>query len=333
MPTSQHVANSSLSLLSFLFHWGFHRSIVNFHRSILKMSQVTEAEAPVLSNTSITLEMPQVAEAAEAPVLSKTERMAAKKARKLARRKARAEAAAKGLPPPQFFSHHNLPSSSSSTTTTSSSTTSTGHTFASKFNDHFETPSLAYSDLAPLLLALNASSKIIYDPFYCKGSMVQHLGSLGFNNVINKNEDFWRVLDQNALPTFDICVTNPPYSDRDKERTVDFIIKSKKPGFVLLPSYCGNKAWLERARGGQKCFVVRPHHDYQYQHIAGKGHATSPFHSSWFCFNCDFDQMKRISPLVQELHGLTKVGVSFKKRLSSKRRKAMNKKRKRSTIE
>ena len=273
-----------------------------------------------------------MSQVAEAPVLSKTERMAAKKARKLARRKARAEAAAKGLPPPQFFSHHNLPSSSSSSTTTSS-TTSTGHTFASKFNDHFETPALAYSDLAPLLLALNASSKIIYDPFYCKGSMVQHLGSLGFNNVINKNEDFWRVLDQNALPTFDICVTNPPYSDRDKERTVDFIIKSKKPGFVLLPSYCGNKAWLERARRGQKCFVVRPYHDYQYQHIAGKGHATSPFHSSWFCFNCDFDQMKRISPLVQELHGLTKVGVSFKKRLSSKRRKAMNKKRKRSTVE
>ena len=57
--------------------------------------------------------MSQVTEA-EAPVLSKTERMAAKKARKLARRKARAEAAAKGLPPPQFFSHHNLPSYSSS---------------------------------------------------------------------------------------------------------------------------------------------------------------------------------------------------------------------------
>ena len=286
------------------------------------------------------------------PVLSKAERVAIKKARKLARRKARLDAAAQGLPPPTFLPSSTTPiaqdSSTTTTTTTntltssspissSSSSTSTSstthHNFASKFNDHFETPLQAYKDLAPLLRHLNPNSntQIIYDPFYCQGSMVQHMNTIGFSNVINQNVDFWNVLKEKRLPSFDVVVTNPPYSDDDKEKTVRFICETKKPGFVLLPSYCGNKTWLKRAttKSKQEYFVVRPVIDYQYNHLHHKGHKDgSPFHSSWFCFNCNYKEMKSVSPnLVQKISELKSVGVQFTKRLSSKRRKAMKRKR------
>jgi hypothetical protein len=265
-------------------------------------------------------------------ILTKAERDAAKKARKLARRKARAAAAAKGLPPPVFFTPSNISSPSTSTTTTTiatniTTTTSTPrHTFHSKFNDHFETPFNAYADLEPILDHIKNKQQVIYDPFYCQGSMVSHLRRLGFNNVINRNEDFWQVLKEKTVPEFDVCVTNPPYSDQDKERCVQFMVNSKRPGFVLLPSYCANKTWMKRALSGQECFVIRPKEDYQFAHIQNKGHKKSPFHSSWFCLNLKYDEMKGVSPLVQKLESLGSVGVSFKKRPSSKRRKKLKRK-------
>lgn len=274
----------------------------------------------------------------ESTILTKVERVAAKKARKLARRKARAEAMTNGLPPP-IFSPPPPPTQKSIKSTASSPSKSNapptnkhGHTFTSKFNDHFETPLQAYTDLAPLLTALSGSSKIIYDPFFCKGSMVKHMHSIGFPSIINRNEDFWSNICNNTVPNYDICVTNPPYSDDDKEKTIAFIVGSQKPGFVLLPSYCGNKTWFKRA--SSKCsltnmFVLRPRIDYQYKHlIEGKQKDSSPFHSSWFCFNVSYEQMKRCSTLVQQIEsGLKDVGVKFTKRLSSKRRKALKRKR------
>jgi hypothetical protein len=65
--------------------------------------------------------------------------------------------------------------------------------FESKYNDHFETPLEAFTDIAPLLRALASSlgkpekELVIYDPYYCKGSMVSHLKELGFETVINRN--------------------------------------------------------------------------------------------------------------------------------------------------
>ena len=60
-----------------------------------------------------------------------------------------------------------------------------------------------YRDIADVLhqLALhlgktNASLRI-YDPYYCEGSVLLHLRALGFGNVYNRNEDFYKVVAQN----------------------------------------------------------------------------------------------------------------------------------------
>lgn len=56
--------------------------------------------------------------------------------------------------------------------------------------------------------------------FFCAGTVVDLLGSLGFGNVYNRCEDFYHMLSRGALPDYDVIVTNPPYSHDHKERTL-----------------------------------------------------------------------------------------------------------------
>jgi len=70
---------------------------------------------------------------------------------------------------------------------------------------------------------------IIFDPFYCQGSVLRNLAALGFTNVINaKQVSFfciflnWNTLVawshllyqdfySNPVPKYDVLLTNPPY--------------------------------------------------------------------------------------------------------------------------
>lgn len=78
--------------------------------------------------------------------------------------------------------------------------------FEVDYNDHFETPLVAYQDIIPILLEtaklLNKSKSqlIIYDPYYCQGNMKSHLSSFGYTNVINNNEDFYANIETNQIP-------------------------------------------------------------------------------------------------------------------------------------
>lgn len=64
-----------------------------------------------------------------------------------------------------------------------------GWNFDVDYNDHFETPPVAYSDIVPMLKELATSlgklpeDLIIYDPYYCQGAMVRILAELGFTKV------------------------------------------------------------------------------------------------------------------------------------------------------
>ena len=64
-----------------------------------------------------------------------------------------------------------------------------GWNFEVDYNDHFETPPIAYSDIVPMLKELATSlgklpeDLIIYDPYYCQGAMVRILAELGFTKV------------------------------------------------------------------------------------------------------------------------------------------------------
>ena len=65
--------------------------------------------------------------------------------------------------------------------------------------DHCETGDLAYAHIAPILSAIaaelgkTAEELVIYDPYFCQGSTIRRLASLGFPRVYNRNEDFYEV--------------------------------------------------------------------------------------------------------------------------------------------
>ena len=41
---------------------------------------------------------------------------------------------------------------------------------------------------------------IVYDPYYCQGSTVKFLKTLGIQLVINRNTDFYADISNNTLP-------------------------------------------------------------------------------------------------------------------------------------
>ena len=134
-------------------------------------------------------------------------------------------------------------------------------TFDVDYNDHFETPKVAYEDIQPILNVIaRAKGKkvgdlILYDPYYCAGGMVEMLTDLGYNKIINKNRDFYADITKKQIPDHDVLITNPPYSGEHKTKLLhyllsttlrDFPLGQAKPFALLLPIYTANKNyWKE----------------------------------------------------------------------------------------
>ena len=119
-------------------------------------------------------------------------------------------------------------------------------------DDHCESPLEAYSDISGFLNELakelnkTPETLAIYDPYYCEGSVVARLNSLGFKNVYNRKEDFYAVAASNSLPNFDVMVTNPPYSGDNVEKLLRISLSSSKPFFLLMPNYVYTKEYYDR---------------------------------------------------------------------------------------
>lgn len=164
--------------------------------------------------------------------------------------------------------------------------------FCADYNDHFETPAVAYRDILPLLdyLKENRESHQLYDPFYCNGRTEVLLKGLGFTNVIHRCRDFYKDVDDRTVPDHDTLITNPPYSDDHKEKSLTFAleqIRTKgRPFFLLMPNYIAARDYFRRLLSSNPqagVVYVIPSTPYEYDHPEGTGHATSPFDSIWYC--------------------------------------------------
>lgn len=169
--------------------------------------------------------------------------------------------------------------------------------FATDPDDHCESPREAYSDIKSLLLQLsgNRSAEFkIYDPYYCDGAVVRHLGELGFHNVHNKREDCYSTwTDGKKFPSFDILLTNPPYSGNHIERLLALVTSPRfgtKPWFLLLPNWVHKKDYYESCVKRMRPFYLVPRRRYVYQPPTGFRASrksdvhkkSSPFFSMWY---------------------------------------------------
>ncbi len=193
--------------------------------------------------------------------------------------------------------------------------------FTVDYNDHFETPLQAFSDLLPFLEILGAnmmppkkiSELIVYDPYWCQGRMRSFLNNLGIRHVINDNRDFYADIEAAqkgsqtsvfseprstpGLPAFDVLVTNPPYSGDHKTKLLNFLISplaSNKPFALLLPAYTATKSYWRTYLSsnatqvnhvsvfGKNEAYLLPATSYEYSHPEGTEHDVPPFYSAWF---------------------------------------------------
>jgi hypothetical protein len=183
-------------------------------------------------------------------------------------------------------------------------------------DDHCESPLEAYRDISSFLLALcgqlgkTPATLAIFDPYYCEGSMKEHLRMLGFENVRNEKKDFYELIRTNTLPDFDVLVTNPPYSSDHMERLLRFCTgeQCRKPWFLLVPNYVYTKDYYASIFGEGKQqqkpwaakpasspvvrspFYVTPDGTRRYLYTTPKGRRqeksakfTSPFPTFWYC--------------------------------------------------
>ena len=132
------------------------------------------------------------------------------------------------------------------------------HAFdVSSADDHCETSPEAHAHLRRFLddvagrLRKAPRDLVIYDPYYCAGGTKRSFAALGYERVINENEDFYAVVREGRVPAHDVLVTNPPYSADHVERCLTFAAENLerrgRPYFLLLPSYVVHKPYYVQA--------------------------------------------------------------------------------------
>lgn len=184
-------------------------------------------------------------------------------------------------------------------------------------DDHCESPLEAYRDILPLLQFLarrlhggTQQQLSIYDPYYCNGTVIRHLAELGFPSVYNRREDCYKVWaeyqlqqssqtysdndNNNIVSSYDILLTNPPYSGDHIERLVQFVTTTNtdRPWFLLLPQWVHKKDYYIRATAATPPFYVIPRHrryvytpppHYRAQKRSDVHKRSSPFMTMWYC--------------------------------------------------
>ncbi len=171
-------------------------------------------------------------------------------------------------------------------------------------DDHCETPLQAYADIQSILDALcksmgkSKSSLRIYDPYFCNGSVVKHLSSLGYSNVYNKKEDCYAVWEAQEEPPIDVFITNPPYSADHIDKLMTYITSTKfgsKPWLLLMPNWVHKKDYFEQSTTKneinpsypfyivpKKRYVYVPPPDFREKKASDVHKKSSPFVSMWY---------------------------------------------------
>ena len=172
-------------------------------------------------------------------------------------------------------------------------------------DDHCETPLQSYKDILPILNELcksdggSTGSVKIYDPYYCDGSVVKHLSSLGFGSVYNKKEDCYAIWKSKSEPRYDVLLTNPPYSEEHIERLMNHVTSPSfdKPWLLLMPQWVHKKDYYVKATSNKgakplspfyivpkKRYVYLPPPSFREKKDSDVHKKSSPFVSMWYCW-------------------------------------------------
>ena len=182
------------------------------------------------------------------------------------------------------------------------------HPFESLPEDAAETPFESYRDVEPLLFRLatalgkTKATLKIYDPFYAAGSVVTHLGRLGFTDVYNRNEDAYAVAREGRTPPFDVLVTNPPFSGDHMKRCLDLALAARRPFLLLLPEFVEGKKYYARyadaaAAAGAAAAAAAPGDGFALTRPVYLGPSVRPYQ-----FSAPGRDLDGVKPFVERTH-------------------------------
>jgi len=148
-------------------------------------------------------------------------------------------------------------------------------------NDEWQTVRRSWSQVAEVFAGYR--SKRVWMPFYYDGKCADHLHSLGFENVVHRQEDFFeRVLDKKFLKTIDLIWDNPPYTSAEtKEKVLRALAASGLPFAMLLPISVLHVAFVREILDMSQVQVIIPRR----VHVCKTGREEVPFkYLCWFCY-------------------------------------------------
>jgi hypothetical protein len=203
-------------------------------------------------------------------------------------------------------------------------------------DDHCESPLEAYNDIAPLL-QLCGSNVSIYDPYYCDGTVAKNLNTLGFPDVYNRKEDCYQVwASSKSYPSFNVLVTNPPYSGDHIEKLMHHISSKQfgdKPWFLLLPQFVHKKDYYVNSTAHISPFYVVPRKRYVYlpppsfreSKKSDTHKKSSPFVSMWYIWGGTPARNEQLLAAAQNIQSCkvarTKNGLRDMRRSKQKKKK------------
>jgi len=142
-------------------------------------------------------------------------------------------------------------------------------------SDEMQTPEIAIKYLLPYLKGF----KLVWECAWGKGSLAKHLEKRGFEVIGNKSEDFLR--KKVDMENYDIIITNPPYSIKDK--FLEHCFNGGRPFALLMPLTAleGKKRGeLYKKYGIQ---LIIPNKRINFITPSGKG-SGAWFQVAWFCY-------------------------------------------------
>ena len=139
--------------------------------------------------------------------------------------------------------------------------------------DDRETPLRALEDIFPIITSIieykqcSLNEFLIYDPYYCNGNIKRRLESLGLNrnNIYNDPIDCYYAQKYNLIKSFDLLLSNPPYSSDHIRRCIQYSIKSEKPWLLLLPSNVIHRSWFNQEIKDYNVLYIAPYEKYVFE--------------------------------------------------------------------
>ena len=144
-----------------------------------------------------------------------------------------------------------------------------GNTYEKK-DDDYETHEGILKDLLPFIENYN----IIYDPFYCKGTIVEEWKKLG-KDCINEDKD---AFNREHPENYDLIFSNIPFSI--KKKCFELFFELDKPFIVLTTIDSLGSKWIKKYFDKLQFIIPTGRYNFMKNKRVTKG--------SWFdtCFIC-----------------------------------------------